>query len=167
MASRVMSVAFAPPPDQTWTRVSPLLARMRRTVVIALGIPVFAGVAVGLSFAWDTAGPIVGIIGAVVLVWAWFAIGRNARSWGYVERADDMVVTHGAMFKKLTVVPYGRMQLVDVKAGPIARSFGLVSVKLHTAAATTDAQVRGLTPDHAGALRDRLTALGEAHAAGL
>jgi membrane protein YdbS with pleckstrin-like domain len=78
-----------------------------------------------------------------------------------------MVVTHGAMFKKLTVVPYGRMQLVDVKAGPIARSFGLVSVKLHTAAATTDAQVRGLTADHAGALRDRLTALGEAHAAGL
>jgi membrane protein YdbS with pleckstrin-like domain len=54
-----------------------------------------------------------------------------------------------------------------VKAGPIARSFGLVSVKLHTAAATSDAQVRGLTPDDAGALRDRLTALGEAHAAGL
>jgi uncharacterized protein len=162
-----MDVAFAPPPDQTWTRVSPLLARMRRTLVLALGIPLVAGTAAGLSFVWDLAGPIVGIVGAVVLVWSWFAIGRNFRSWGYVERADDLLVTHGAMFKKLTVVPYGRMQLVDVKAGPIARSFGLVSVKLHTAAATSDAQVRGLTPGDAGALRDRLTALGEAHAAGL
>ena len=95
------------------------------------------------------------------------AIGRNLRSWGYVERADDLVVTHGAMFKKLTVVPYGRMQLVDVEAGPIERSFGLVSVKLHTAAATTDAKVCGLLPSVASALRDRLTQLGEAHASGL
>ena len=94
-------------------------------------------------------------------------MGRNFRSWGYVERADDLMVTHGAMFKKLTVVPYGRMQLVDVKAGPIERAFGLVNVKLHTAAATTDAQVRGLSPVDAGSLRDRLTALGEAHGAGL
>jgi membrane protein YdbS with pleckstrin-like domain len=59
------------------------------------------------------------------------------------------------------------MQLVDVKAGPIERAFGLVNVKLHTAAATTDAQVRGLSPADAGSLRDRLTALGEAHSAGL
>lgn len=162
-----MDVAFAPPPGQTWTRVSPLLARMRRTLVVVLGIPLVAGTAIGLSFASDQAGPVVGILGAAILVWAWFAVGRNFRSWGYVERADDLLVTHGAMFKKLTVVPYGRMQLVDVKAGPIARSFGLVSVKLHTAAATSDAQVRGLIPDDAGALRDRLTALGEAHAAGL
>jgi len=71
------------------------------------------------------------------------------------------------MFKRLTVVPYGRMQLVDVEAGPIERSFGLVSVKLHTAAATTDAKVCGLTPTVAAQLRDRLTQLGEAHASGL
>jgi membrane protein YdbS with pleckstrin-like domain len=67
----------------------------------------------------------------------------------------------------LVVVPYGRMQLVDVEAGPIERSFGLVTVKLHTAAATTDARVRGLTPSVAEPLRDRLTQRGEAHASGL
>jgi membrane protein YdbS with pleckstrin-like domain len=76
-------------------------------------------------------------------------------------------VTHGALFKKLTVVPYGRMQLVDVEAGPFERLFGVVTVKLHTAAATTDARVAGLAPGDAAELRDRLTALGEAHAAGL
>ena len=114
----------------------------------------FAGLAVGLGF-------------LVLLVSAWIAIGRNQRSWGYAERTDDLLVTHGALLRKLTVVPYGRMQLVDVEAGPIERLFGLVSVKLHTAAATTDAKVCGLLPDIAGRLRDRLTELGEAHASGL
>jgi hypothetical protein len=126
-----------------------------------------AAVALGLASASRLAGLIAGMAAVLVLVWAWSAVGRNFRSWGYVERADDLMVTHGAMFKKLTVVPYGRMQLVDVKAGPIERAFGVVNVKLHTAAATTDAQVRGLSPADAGSLRDRLTALGEAHGAGL
>ena len=103
----------------------------------------------------------------IVFAWAWWMIGRNWRSWGYAERLDDLLVVHGALFKTLVVVPYGRMQLVDVVAGPIERSFGLVNVKLHTAAASTDARIRGLRPDDAGRLRDRLAALGEAHAAGL
>jgi hypothetical protein len=158
--------AFETPPGRTWSRVSPRLARMRRVVLFALLVPL-AGVVVGVAFASTVAALAIGVAGVVLLVWAWFAVGRNLRSWGYLERDDDLLVTHGAMFKKLTVVPYGRMQLVDVKAGPIERAFGLVRVKLHTAAATTDAEVCGLTPDVAAALRDRLTALGEAHAAGL
>ncbi len=158
--------AFETPPGRTWSRVSPRLARMRRVVLFALLAPL-AGVVVGVAFASTVAALVIGVVGVVLLVWAWFAVGRNLRSWGYLERDDDLLVTHGAMFKKLTVVPYGRMQLVDVKAGPIERAFGLVRVKLHTAAATTDAEVCGLTPDVAAALRDRLTALGEAHAAGL
>jgi uncharacterized protein len=158
--------AFETPPGRTWSRVSPRLARMRRVVLFALLAPL-AGVVVGVAFASTVAALVIGVVGVVLLVWAWFAVGRNLRSWGYLERDDDLLVTHGAMFKKLTVVPYGRMQLVDVKAGPIERAFGLVRVKLHTAAATTDAEVCGLTPDIAAALRDRLTALGEAHAAGL
>jgi membrane protein YdbS with pleckstrin-like domain len=158
--------AFETPPGRTWSRVSPRLARMRRVLLFALLVPL-AGIVVGVGFASTVAALVIGVVGVVLLVWAWFAVGRNLRSWGYLERDDDLLVTHGAMFKKLTVVPYGRMQLVDVKAGPIERAFGLVRVKLHTAAATTDAEVCGLTPDIAAALRDRLTALGEAHAAGL
>jgi hypothetical protein len=140
---------------------------MRRTVLVGAGVPVGAGTAVGCAVASSVAGAAVGAAALVALVLGWLAIGRNLRSWGYVERADDLMVTHGALFKKLTVVPYGRMQLVDVEAGPIERSFGLVSVKLHTAAATTDAKVCGLVPAVASALRDRLTQLGEAHASGL
>jgi hypothetical protein len=140
---------------------------MRRTVLAGVGVPLAAAAAGACAVASPTAGLSVAIAALVLLILAWISIGRNQRSWGYVERADDLLVTHGALFKKLTVVPYGRMQLVDVEAGPIERSFGLVNVKLHTAAATTDAKVCGLTPDTATRLRDRLTELGEAHASGL
>jgi len=158
---------FAPPEDHDWQRVSPRLARMRHTVLLVVGLPVLAAVSVVVGWASVPIGVAVAVVGLLVLIAIWASIGRNFRSWGYVERADDLLVTHGALFKKLTVVPYGRMQLVDVEAGPIERSFGLVNVKLHTAAATTDAKVCGLTPDSATALRDRLTELGEAHASGL
>ena len=162
-----MDSPFAAPPDNPWNRVSPRLARMRRTELLVAGPLVVAGIALACAQASTVAAAAVATAGAVLVVVGWISIGRNLRSWGYVERTDDLVVTHGAMFKRLTVVPYGRMQLVDVEAGPIERSFGLVSVKLHTAAATTDAKVCGLTPPVATQLRDRLTQLGEAHASGL
>jgi membrane protein YdbS with pleckstrin-like domain len=162
-----MSGPFAPPLEHSWTRVSPRLALMRRVELVTFGVPMAAGIAVGFSFVSTLAGAAAGIVALAIGVLAWFSISSNWRSWGYAEQVDDLLVTHGAMFKKLTVVPYGRMQLVDVEAGPVERLFGLVRVKLHTAAASTDAEVCGLTPDLAGALRDQLTALGEAHAAGL
>jgi hypothetical protein len=59
------------------------------------------------------------------------------------------------------------MQLVEVESGPLERAFGLASVTLHTASASTDATIPGLTPDEAARLRDRLTELGEAQASGL
>jgi membrane protein YdbS with pleckstrin-like domain len=162
-----MESPFAPPRNHSWQRVSPRLARMRRTVLLGAGVPLAAIIAWACAQATPVAGLAVGGAALVLMVLAWISIGRNQQSWGYAERADDLLVTHGALFKRLTVVPYGRMQLVDVEAGPIERSFGLVNVKLHTAAATTDAKVCGLTPDTATQLRDRLTALGEAHASGL
>ncbi len=160
---------FGPPPGTGWRRVSPRLRTMRRTVLALTGGPavalaallvgVLGGGALGVGLALG--------LGAALLAAGWVSVGRNWRSWGYAERADDLLVVHGAAFTTLVVVPYGRMQLVDVEAGPLARAFGLVTVKLHTAAATTDARVRGLLPAEALALRERLTALGEAHAAGL
>jgi membrane protein YdbS with pleckstrin-like domain len=59
------------------------------------------------------------------------------------------------------------MQFIDVTAGPVERSLGLATVRLHTAAAATDARIPGLAADEAARLRDRLAELGEANAAGL
>ena len=103
----------------------------------------------------------------VSFVWLWWLMGRRVRSFGYCERGDDLLVRSGIMFRRLVIVPYGRMQLVDVKAGPIDRRFGVTTVQLHTAAATTDAKIPGLVPDVAAALRDRLAQRGEQRSTGL
>ena len=46
-------------------------------------------------------------------------------------------------------------------------TIGIATVRLHTAAAATDARIPGLESDEAARLRDRLAELGEAQAAGL
>ena len=92
---------------------------------------------------------------------------RRFSAWGYAERDQDLLVRRGVLVSRLSVVPYGRMQFVEVIAGPLERSFGLATVHLHTAAAASDARIPGLERDEAARLRDRLAALGEAQAAGL
>ena len=89
------------------------------------------------------------------------------RDRAYAEREDDLLLRRGVVFRRTSVVPYGRMQYVDVTAGPLDRRLGLASVVLHTAAAATDASIPGLGAREADRLRDRLAALGEARAAGV
>ena len=121
--------------------------------------------------AWAFGGPAAGLpvtLTAVVLaVLAWTVLRGRYLSWGYLERDDDLVVRHGLLFRQVSVVPYGRMQFIDVSAGPIDRAFGLATVQLHTAAAASDARIPGLAQADADRLRDRLASLGEARATGL
>jgi len=148
--------------------VSPRLTTARRItlgleylLVLAGGI----GIAVSpLAVGWLIAYAAIAI---VVFAWAWWLIARRVRSFGYLERDDDLLVVSGILIRRLVIVPYGRMQMVDVTAGPIDRWLGISTVQLHTAAATTDATIPGLVPADAAALRDRLAALGEQGNAGL
>ena len=95
------------------------------------------------------------------------AVERRWAAWAYLEREDDLLVRRGVVVRRTSVVPYGRMQYVDVTAGPLDRRLGLATVTLHTAAAATDASVPGLLAAEATRLRDRLAALGEARQAGV
>ncbi|MEU0674352.1 PH domain-containing protein [Streptomyces sp. NPDC006172] len=150
-----------------WTGLPPGLLRMRRlSLVVWLGL---AAVAVGVPLGL-LAGPAWAAFALLPLAgigWGWVMLGRNWRSWRYAERADDLLISRGVLWREETVVPYGRMQLVEVTSGPVERYFGLAGVQLHTAAAATDARIPGLEPAEAERLRDRLTELGQARSAGL
>ena len=132
-----------------------------------LGVPALVLVAlVGLERgALAALGTALVALGLVVLQLV--AVERRFHAWGYAEREDDLLVRRGVLLQRTSVVPYGRMQYVDVTAGPLDRRYGLATVTLHTAAAATDASVPGLRTQEAARLRDRLTALGEARAASL
>ncbi len=166
MTSKV-EVAFRPDGDN-WESLSPKLITVRRLMLAMFaGAVVVGGVVVAILVQPVWIGGLVVLAGLLMVVIGWPWIGRRVRSWGYAERADDLVVGSGIWFQRLVIVPYGRLQLVDVKAGPVDRAFGLTSVQLHTAAATTDAAIPGLSPQTAAALRDRLAARGEQRSAGL
>jgi uncharacterized protein len=155
------------PSDIEWRRVSPRLIWLKE---LRLGLAVAAAL-VACLVAWlvldssliapaAVAVVVIAAIRAVLVV-------RSVRSWGYAERAEDLLIRHGILIRRLSIVPYARMQFVDVFAGPLDRAFGLATVKLHTAAAASDATVPGLEGREATRLRDRLAALGEARHEGL
>lgn len=153
--------------DEDWHGVRAGLLTMRRLMlVIWLGVPVIPAVLLPLALGgalWSLiAVPLLALLG-----WGWWALGRNWRSWRYLERSDDLLISRGVLWRQLTVVPYGRMQLVEVTSGPLERKFDLARLQLHTAAAASDATIPGLRPAEAERLRDRLTELGEARSAGL
>ncbi len=153
---------------EAWHRPSPRLRRVRH--VEALVPAAAAAVAIAVLLAVRE-GALAAVAGAVVVLAAGgvfdVLLQRRVGAWGYLEREDDLLVQRGLMVRRLSVVPYGRMQFVDVTAGPVERSFGLATVRLHTAAAASDARIPGLEAEEAARLRDQLTALGESRAAGL
>ena len=157
------------PPSGDWQRVSPKLATIRRILIlIPTAVLVLVGVLLLLmlpDLRWI--GALVTVIALAAAGWGWTWAGRNQRSWGYAENDDDLLVTSGVMFKRLVAIPYGRMQFVDVEAGPLARAYGVATVTLHTASAETAADIPGLPAAEATRLRNRLTELGEAHGAGV
>ena len=151
-----------------WRRPDRRLLQVRRALVLVLvALPglVTAGVLGVVRGAAEAAAAGVGTAALTGLLLV--AVERRFAAWGYLEREDDLLVRRGVLVRRTSVVPYGRMQYVDVTAGPLDRRMGLATVTLHTAAAATDASVPGLLAPEAARLRDRLAALGEARQAGV
>ncbi len=158
-----MSDLFNPRAD--WQRLPSAYVTVRR-----LGALVYSGIftavvsaAVWLIFGWEWGSP-VAAAGIAWTVWRIIRAGRWVRAFGYAERDEDLVITHGLWSKQLTAIPYGRMLSVRVESGPIDRAWGLAKVTLVTASVQSGAQLPGLPQDRAAALRDRLIAAGEAQA---
>jgi uncharacterized protein len=58
---------------------------------------------------------------------------RKYRHWGYAMGSDRLRIVRGYMFYRDTVVPFGRIQHIDVDQGPIDRRYDLATLTVHTA----------------------------------
>lgn len=132
-------------------------------------IPLIASVviAVLVDGIWSTILWIAGGVLVVLLLWLLWLIPVQADRRRWLETEDELLVTRGRLWRRFTVVPYGRIQYVDVTAGPVERLFGLKRVKLHTASSTSDSEVVGLADADADALRDRLAVAARERMSGL
>ena len=159
--------ADAAPADTGWLRVSPKYLVVE-IIGSLIGMVIFVGILVVAYLLWGQWWALWGaiVIGVISLIGIAFE-PRRVRSIAYRLRADDLLFRRGIMFQRQVAVPYGRMQLVDITRGPVARALGLADLKFVTAAASTAVTVPGLPMEEADRLRDRLVALAETRRAGL
>ncbi len=161
MSTRIEPVA------SVWQRVSP-----RYVVVDFVGTLISSLIMVGVSLlpGFLTGLVLLYLIPAAIAITSIITLAlvpRRVRSIGYQLRDDDLLFRRGLLFQRFVAVPYGRMQLVDINRGPLARAVGLSELKFVTAAAATGVVIPGLPEAEAEELRDRLVALAESRRAGL
>lgn len=119
------------------TRLHPNYAHAMRVRTTLTAIPFLIGALVlesafrgeGLFPSGIIAGPVLLIAAALIIR---IPMSRyNAR--GYQMSADRLRVVRGLLFRSDTVVPFSRVQHIDVQQGPLERFFGIATLTLHTA----------------------------------
>jgi membrane protein YdbS with pleckstrin-like domain len=153
--------------DLRWQRPSPRLLAVRRIEIAVVIVPlaIVGGLAGTAASTAAGIGIALAVVAGGVVAERFFA--RRVASWGFAERNEDLMIRRGVLVRRQSVIPYGRMQFIDITAGPLERSLGLATLRMHTAAAASDARIPGLEQAVAARLRDQLAALGETQAAGL
>ena len=145
--------------EEPLTKLHPNHATVLRIQAIIISIPVLLG-----SLILDSAAPFVpGVIFGPVAVLAILAIlripMRRHLARGYHMGDDRLRVVRGILFRHDTVVPFGRVQHIDVNQGPLERMFSIATLTLHTAG-THNASVHlpGLEQGLAREMREEIRA---------
>ena len=150
--------------DAPWTPLHPDQVKVLRLRFAIVGlIPVIAAAALEVGGLMRDMGAPQGLVPGVVALIAAVAVlwmpGRRYRAWGYRESADELFVRHGLFKRVTTVIPFGRVQHIDIAQGPIERGYGLATLILHTAGTRSAAvPLPGLAHETAEAMRARIRA---------
>ncbi len=95
---------------------------------------------------------VIGVVvaAAALMTWPFVAIPRM----GFVVRDKDIVYRSGVIWRKVTAIPFNRIQHVETSSSPLDRRFKLASLKVFTAGgAGGDLKIDGLGRDKAEQLR--------------
>mgnify|MGYP003384404821 CR=1 FL=1 len=119
--------------DHALTPIDPRYIPVTRiTSAIMMLFPI-----VGAGVLEFTISPIPGIfILPILLIAAYFVFAvpaRKYRRWGYHMGADRLRIISGYLFHSDTIVPFGRIQHIDVEQGPVQRPYGLATLTVYTA----------------------------------
>ena len=148
------------PDGVDFQHVSPKLATLRLGNALAL-CGALCGAISGLVLIVDI--PALWWLMLVPAAIALFCLGlvpAQVRALRYALADTDFVIRRGVFSRSLTLVPYGRIQYVDIYQGPVLRLLGISTIKLSTASAKTDATLSGVPVADAARLRDVLAERG-------
>lgn len=141
-------------------QVEPGYVNVLRVRTLISWLPVVAG-AIILDRTLLDGGPEPGLLTVLVSLLALGTIlVAPRRVWnrlGYRLDPALLQVVRGWMFHTDTVVPFVRVQHIDVTRGPFDKLFGTASLIVHTAGTHNSVvTLPGLSPDDAADIRDRI-----------
>jgi len=123
--------------DGELTKLHPNYAQALRVRTTFLAIPALIAALVAELALRKLALLPPGLIAGTALVIAVLLIlripQRRYGARGYQMSADRLRVVKGLMFRSDTVVPFGRVQHIDVAQSPLERFFGIATLTVHTA----------------------------------
>lgn len=93
---------------------------------------------------------------AVLFFFAFLALAefKAFKFRGYALRTHDILYRDGWMWKSWMVIPFNRIQHLEINQGPIDRIFDLASLQLFTAGgSSSDIEIDGLTPGQAADIK--------------
>jgi len=156
----------APPLDDDGelTRLHPNYTHALRVQTVLVAIPFLVAALVIEAIIRINALPLPsGVVGGTVLLVALALVirvpTRRYSARGYHLGADRLRVVRGLLWRSDTVVPFGRVQHIDVDQGPLERFFGIATLTLHTAGNhNASVSLPGLGEERAREMREEIRA---------
>ena len=147
------------PDEQPLVQGHPNHPKAMRAQAVLVALPLLIG---ALVAEYLTPFPNFIIAGPVALILLWLVVflpHRRYAARGHAMSEDRLRVVRGILFHADTVVPFGRVQHIDVDRGPIERYYGLATLQLYTAGSHGDVvSLPGLAHEDALEMRETIRA---------
>ena len=162
------SVPLEPPSaildDAALTKVHPNYKTLKRIGMVFLSLVLMIPAAIVEALLASGEANVDWPNGIALAVWAALALllifrvpRRRYDAMGFAISEDRLRVARGIWFRSDTVVPFGRVQHLDVQRGPLERLFGLSTLVLHTAGNhNASVSLPGLEEAQAIAMREEI-----------
>lgn len=153
------ALPVAPIDETGLSQLDPRYRTVLRIVGMIWSIPVLIAATVpGIAIAnWSLYAAIPAVLVVSVLI-----LRFPSRRWaarGYSLEDERLRVVRGIMFRSDTMVPFGRVQHIDVGQGPLERAFDLATLTVHTAGThNSSVALPGLAHEDALAMRETIRA---------
>ncbi|WP_417620956.1 PH domain-containing protein [Parasphingorhabdus sp.] len=115
------------PPQKSLIRIN-LILRALILLILALAAEILLWIQVGIQ-----PGMILTPAALIAVALVFILPDRIYRRWGYDMGDEQLRVLRGFLWRKDTIVPFNRIQHIDVAQGPLQRIFGLSTLIVHTA----------------------------------
>lgn len=148
-----------PDDDEALTPLHPDHVKVLRIGALIVLIPFLIAAIVLEIIGFAPTGLFIAPVLLLTILILWRVPLRRYHAKGFAMSADRLRVVRGLWFHSDSVVPFGRVQHIDVHQGPVERNYKLATLVLHTAGThNSSVSLPGLLHEDALAMRETIRA---------